>query len=132
MAVQPRVVVRVAHGEPVVLAACGRGPVRPPLDVQPRAAMSLANLHPHVEPVPDMLLPVASSLEPTIETVGEGVATSPSSPPSATEPAPRPQLGLTPTRRSCRHTVAEDGSMDTDEDSLAKAMRRKASHNLDN
>ena len=27
--------------------------------------------------------------------------------------------------------VADDGSMDTDEDSLAKAMRRKAAQNLD-
>jgi hypothetical protein len=36
-----------------------------------------------------------------------------------------------PARRSSRHTVAEDGSMATDEDTMQKAMRRKAAKNLD-
>ena len=39
---------------------------------------------------------------------------------------------VTPTRRSARHAVGDDGTTDTDEDSLAKAMRRKAVQNLDN
>jgi hypothetical protein len=34
-------------------------------------------------------------------------------------------------RRSTRHVVADDGSSTTDEDSLEKAMRRKAAMNLD-
>jgi hypothetical protein len=34
-------------------------------------------------------------------------------------------------RRSTRHAVADDGSSTTDEDSLQKAMRRKAAMNLD-
>jgi hypothetical protein len=36
-----------------------------------------------------------------------------------------------PARRSSRHTVAEDGSIATDEDTMQKAMRRKAAKNLD-
>lgn len=81
--------------------------------------------------VKQTLLTAASSLEPAVETVGDGV-TPPASPSPAAEPTPRPQPGVTPTCRNCRHSVADDGSMDTDEDSLAKAMRRKATHNLDN
>ncbi|XP_044450882.1 leucine-rich repeat extensin-like protein 5 [Triticum aestivum] len=111
--------------------AVGDGISTPPSS-PPSAATHSQQPSPEVTPVPNTLLTAASSLEPAVETLGEGVATSPSSPPSAVEPAPRPQLGLTPTRRSCRHTVAEDGSMDTYEDSLTKAMRRKAAHNLDN
>ncbi|KAK1644768.1 hypothetical protein QYE76_062573 [Lolium multiflorum] len=38
---------------------------------------------------------------------------------------------LTPTRRSSRHGVAADGASATDEDSMTKAMRRKAAANLD-
>jgi hypothetical protein len=34
-------------------------------------------------------------------------------------------------RRSSRHSVADDGSSTTDEDTLQKAMRRKAAVNLD-
>jgi hypothetical protein len=34
-------------------------------------------------------------------------------------------------RRSARHSVAEDGSTATDEDTILKAMRRKAAKNLD-
>ena len=75
---------------------------------------------------------MTSSFEHVVVIVGEGVATPPSSPSPAVELAPRPPMGMTPTRRSSRHTVADDGSMDTDEDSLAKAMRRKAAQNLDN
>ena len=37
----------------------------------------------------------------------------------------------TPSRRSTRHGVGTDGASASDEDSLAKAMRRKASSNLD-
>jgi hypothetical protein len=40
-------------------------------------------------------------------------------------------VAATPTRRSGRFAVAADGSSVTDEDSLKKAMRRKAVHNLD-
>ena len=38
----------------------------------------------------------------------------------------------TPARRSGRHAVAMDGTSSTDEDSMMKAMRRKAELNLDN
>jgi hypothetical protein len=41
-------------------------------------------------------------------------------------------MGMTPTQRSSRHTVADDGSMDKDEDSLAKVMPSKAAQNLNN
>ena len=40
--------------------------------------------------------------------------------------------GATPPRRSERFGVALDGASVTDEDSLKKAMRRKAARNLDN
>jgi hypothetical protein len=48
----------------------------------------------------------------------------PSSPPHVAPCAP-------PTRRSARQAVAEDGSIATDEDTMKKAMRRKADMNLD-
>ena len=81
---------------------------------------------------PAPLQTMTSSFEPVVEIVGEGVATPPSSPSPVVEQAPQPPMGMTPTRRSSRHSVADDGSMDTDEDSLVKAMRRKAAQNLDN
>ncbi|KAI4989472.1 hypothetical protein ZWY2020_036789 [Hordeum vulgare] len=68
----------------------------------------------------------------TLQTVEEGVATTLSSPPPTVKLARPSSTKLTPTRRSGRHTVADDGTMDTDEDSLARAMRHKAAHNLDN
>lgn len=37
----------------------------------------------------------------------------------------------TPLRRSGRHPMAVDGATSTDEDSLARAMRLQATHNLD-
>ncbi|XP_051179109.1 uncharacterized protein [Lolium perenne] len=56
--------------------------------------------------------------------------------PSSTIPPPKTplhgQAGTgTPSRRSMRFGVAADGSSSTDEDSLSKAMRRKAEANLD-
>ena len=45
--------------------------------------------------------------------------------------SPLPSPVVTPLRRSERHVVASDGSMATDEDSMARAMRRKAEQNLD-
>ncbi|KAE8771686.1 hypothetical protein D1007_56408 [Hordeum vulgare] len=68
----------------------------------------------------------------TLQTVEEGVATTLSSPPPTVKLARPSSTKLTPTRRSGRHTIADDGTMDTDEDSLARDMRRKAAHNLDN
>ena len=67
-----------------------------------------------------------------VVTAGEGVATTPSSPPPVEVPTRLSSSEVTPTRRSARHAVADDGTTDTDEDSLAKAMRRKAVQNLDN
>ena len=43
-----------------------------------------------------------------------------------------PSQRMTPTRRSGRHAVADDGRTNTDEDSLANAMWHKAAQNLDN
>jgi hypothetical protein len=40
-------------------------------------------------------------------------------------------MPTTPSRRSTRHGLGADGCEATDEDSLAKAMRRKAASNLD-
>ena len=117
----------MTHGKPAALAAHRRGPVGPPLDVRPHAAVPLADLQPHVELVPDTLLIAALPLEPVVETVGEGVATPPPPPPPAPELAPRPQLGVT-----LHAEVVGIRSMDTNEDSLAKDMQRKGRHNLDN
>jgi hypothetical protein len=57
-----------------------------------------------------------------------GCYTPPTSPTSAATPAPAPPVVpcAPPPRRSSRHTVADDGSFATDEDTMQKAMRRKA------
>jgi hypothetical protein len=44
---------------------------------------------------------------------------------------PPPAVAASGARRSVRHSVAEDGSTATDEDTLLRAMRRKAVKNLD-
>ena len=54
-----------------------------------------------------------------------GVATS-TEPPSMVKATTVQPPATATLRRSSRHTVAADGSAATDEDSLAKAMRRKA------
>jgi hypothetical protein len=57
---------------------------------------------------------------------------SPSPPQPHTSPSPSPpQPQQRVVRRSGRHAQAEDGSADTDEDMMQKAMRRKAEKNLD-
>nr|XP_020201383.1 mucin-5AC-like [Aegilops tauschii subsp. strangulata] len=67
-----------------------------------------------------------------VVTAGEGDATTPSSPPPVEVPTRLSSSEVTPTCHIARHAVADDGTADTDEDSLAKAMRRKAVQNLDN
>nr|XP_051191361.1 flocculation protein FLO11-like [Lolium perenne] len=61
-------------------------------------------------------------------TLGDGTVTSP--PPKGT--TAKCSVLQTPARRSTRHRLTADGASVTDEDSMAKAMRRKASVNLDN
>jgi hypothetical protein len=57
----------------------------------------------------------------------------PTSSARTTSPSSRPHtVPCAPTaRRSTSHVVAEDGSSATDEDTMQKAMRRKAAMNLD-
>ena len=52
-------------------------------------------------------------------------------PSSVDSTAPLSTPMSTPLRRSMRYNTDADGSTATDEDSLVKAMRRKAEHNLD-
>ena len=95
--------------------------------------MCVSPMHaPPVVPPPDTPSSAVALSVLVVVTAGEGVATTPSSPPPAAVLARPPSSRMTPTRRSGRHAVADDGRMDTDEDSLAKAMRRKAAQNLDN
>ena len=93
-----------------------------------RGAVTVAALRPQVEkassipatfirttgPTPDPLQTATSTLEHVVGPVGKEVATPPSPPSSAVELTPRPRMGMTPTRRTSRHTVADDGSVDTD------------------
>ena len=59
----------------------------------------------------------------------DGVSVTPCTPPPTVSAS---AVGATPPRRSERFGVALDGASAIDEDSLKKAMRRKAARNLDN
>ncbi|KAM0917751.1 hypothetical protein ACQ4PT_009198 [Festuca glaucescens] len=75
-----------------------------------------------------------SSFPPSETGVGVGASLEggPASPLPSSKGTQPMYTGLqTPTRRSTRHRVAADGAVATDEDSMAKAMHRKAAANLD-
>jgi hypothetical protein len=80
-------------------------------------------------------LAVATVMRPTtVSLPGRTVGVSPvphrgGSTPTIASPVAQPPA--TPSRRSARHEVGVDGASATDEDALSKAMRRKASSNLD-
>nr|XP_051177523.1 uncharacterized protein LOC127292205 [Lolium perenne] len=67
----------------------------------------------------------------TLDTAASKGGPAPSTPPSKVTPSSCRPSPLTPSRRSTRHGVGADGFAVTDEDSLTKAMRRKAASNLD-
>ena len=59
-------------------------------------------------------------------TMVEGASTSPAPPPVVSRPCEDAILPKDFPRRSARHATAADGASSTDDDVLAKAMRRKA------
>jgi hypothetical protein len=74
--------------------------------------------------------PISVGIERSTST--KSLSVPPPSPPAHTCPSPSPpQPQIRVVRRSGRHAQAEDGSADTDEDMMQKAMRRKAEKNLD-
>src|SRR4051812_43215809 len=72
-----------------------------------------------------------SSSTPETVTIGEGDSSPPSFP-SLTVKHTRHRSGSDACSRKQQTHDCRGWTMDTDEDSLAKAMRRKAVHNLDN
>ena len=89
-----------------------------PMDLSAAAQPALSGLSELA--VADVLLPGAEVMQPPSSTIA-------AAPPSSPMP-----LQSTVLRRSARHAVALDGSSSTDEDALAKAMRRKAELLSDN
>jgi hypothetical protein len=81
-------------------------------------------------PTPPLLSAVeASSSTPRLDL--HSTPTLRSSPPQSPLVAPVAATGATPTRHSGRFGTARDGASVTDEDSMLRAMRRKAELNLD-
>ncbi|KAK1699444.1 hypothetical protein QYE76_016141 [Lolium multiflorum] len=74
--------------------------------------------------------PATLSTTPRSPMVTTGRVSTPTSPSPVVTPLRQP-LHATPSRRSMRQVTTTDGAVASDEDSLSRAMRRKAASNLD-
>nr|XP_051201493.1 uncharacterized protein LOC127314991 [Lolium perenne] len=91
----------------------------------PRAAMGMAG---DMAPPPPA---VGTARPPRVEPARGGSTSTTTSPRAAAATRVSGTTAVAPIRRSSRHGVGIDGAMATDEDSMAKAMRRKAESNID-
>jgi hypothetical protein len=116
-------------GPSTPMSGTGGGPASPP-SPPPVRATSVAILDAETVPTSSILSPATAEVPFSRDVGCYTPATSPVRPAS---PLPMPLVvsHAPPARRSARHAVAEDGSVATDEDTLHKAMRRKAAINLD-
>nr|XP_051223222.1 uncharacterized protein LOC127341416 [Lolium perenne] len=91
-------------------------------------AVATVGSEPTVAAIAPSSPPLATT--PRSPTVTTGRVSTPTSPSPVVTPLRQP-LHATPSRRSMRQVTATDGALASDEDSLSRAMRRKAASNLD-